>query len=307
METFMSINHSHRVTFVTILSVEFIMGVLGNGFIALVNCMDWVKRRKMSSVDRILTALAISRIALLWVVLLDWWTSVLSPALWNTGKTRRINYTTWIVTNHFCLWLATSLSIFYFLKIAHFSNSIFLYLKFRVQKVVLVTMLVSLVLLSLNITVTNTYFDICIYGSKRNMSYSSSPSNSSHCSKLYFFTNPMFLLVPFTVSGTTFLLLIFSLLKHLKKMQHNANGSRDTVTASLLLYTIFFLFLFVNSWSSGVQERYMIHVFIWTVGVAFPSGHSFVLILGTSKLRRASVLVLWWLRCRCKSVESLDP
>jgi taste receptor type 2 len=38
------------------------MGNLGNGFIALVNCMDWVKRRKMSSVDRILTALAISRI-----------------------------------------------------------------------------------------------------------------------------------------------------------------------------------------------------------------------------------------------------
>jgi hypothetical protein len=35
--------------FTFILSVEFIIGNLGNGFIVLVNCMDWVKRRNMSS------------------------------------------------------------------------------------------------------------------------------------------------------------------------------------------------------------------------------------------------------------------
>ncbi|XP_020006951.1 taste receptor type 2 member 113-like [Castor canadensis] len=300
-------------TFTTILSVEFIMGFLGNGFIALVNCMDWVKRRKMSSVDRILTALAISRIGFIWVVLLDWWVSVLFPTLWMTGKMMRIIYISWTVTNHFCHWLATSLSIFYFLKIANFSNSIFFYLKFRVQKVVLVTMMVSLVVLFWNIVAINTYMDMRMDGCKRNTSYSNSSSNYAQLSKLFSFTNPMFMFIPFSVSGTTFLLLIFSLLRHLKKMQHNANGSRDasslahikalqTVTASLLLYTIFFLSLFIKVWSSEVQQRYLIHLFVRNVGVAFPSGHSFVLILGTSKLRRASVLVLWWLRCRCKSV-----
>ena len=48
------------------LNVEFITGKLGNGFIAVVNIMDWVKRRKISSVDQILTALAISRFTVLW-------------------------------------------------------------------------------------------------------------------------------------------------------------------------------------------------------------------------------------------------
>jgi taste receptor type 2 len=38
-------------TLTMILSVEFLMRNFGNGFIALVNCMNWVKRRKMSSAD----------------------------------------------------------------------------------------------------------------------------------------------------------------------------------------------------------------------------------------------------------------
>ncbi|KAH0505417.1 Taste receptor type 2 member 125 [Microtus ochrogaster] len=54
------------VIFATMLNVEFITGNLGNGFIVLVNIMDWVKRRKISSVDQILTALAISRTIVLW-------------------------------------------------------------------------------------------------------------------------------------------------------------------------------------------------------------------------------------------------
>ena len=55
-----------QVIFVTMFNVEFIIGNFGNGFIALVNIMDWNKRRKISSVDQILTALAISRITMLW-------------------------------------------------------------------------------------------------------------------------------------------------------------------------------------------------------------------------------------------------
>ncbi|XP_006866139.1 PREDICTED: taste receptor type 2 member 7-like, partial [Chrysochloris asiatica] len=44
---------------------EFSIGILGNTFIALVNCMDWIKNRKIVSIDLILISLAISRICLL--------------------------------------------------------------------------------------------------------------------------------------------------------------------------------------------------------------------------------------------------
>ncbi|XP_027622625.1 taste receptor type 2 member 14-like [Tupaia chinensis] len=43
-------------------------GNVGNRFTALVNVIDWAKRRKISSSGQILTALAIPRTGLLWSV-----------------------------------------------------------------------------------------------------------------------------------------------------------------------------------------------------------------------------------------------
>ncbi|KAM7335600.1 hypothetical protein ACRRTK_006077 [Alexandromys fortis] len=83
----MTMNAAVQVISVTILNVEFITGNLGNGFIALVNIMDWVKRRKISSVDQILTALAISRITLLWSLYIMASTFSLYPDAEVTMKT----------------------------------------------------------------------------------------------------------------------------------------------------------------------------------------------------------------------------
>nr|XP_027811715.1 taste receptor type 2 member 14-like [Marmota flaviventris] len=305
-------------TFSVILCVEFITGSLGNGFIALVNCVDWVKRRKISLVDQILTALALSRIGVLWLSLLNWWVSVLYPVQSRTGEMVKRIYVPWTITNHFSIWLATSLCIFYFLKIANFSNSIFLYLKWRIEKVVSVILLISLFLLCLNIVLLNTYIDVWIDRYKGNRTFHYSSRNPSVFSTLLLFTNTMFTFIPFTVSVTTFLLLIFSLWKHLKKMQHNARGLSDTSTMAhvkalqtvivfLLLYTTYFLSFLVQVWSSEFLEKSLIVSFCQTAGIAFPSGHSYVLIVGNSKLKKACLLVLWWLRCRFKDVEPPGP
>ncbi|CAI9166252.1 unnamed protein product [Rangifer tarandus platyrhynchus] len=65
---------------------EFLLGILGNGFIVLVNCIDWIRSRKFSLIDFILTCLAtsrifvllaISRISLLCIILLDCYIMVL--------------------------------------------------------------------------------------------------------------------------------------------------------------------------------------------------------------------------------------
>uniref|UniRef100_A0A8C0VYC1 Taste receptor type 2 n=1 Tax=Castor canadensis TaxID=51338 RepID=A0A8C0VYC1_CASCN len=297
--------------FAIILSVEFMIGNLGNGFIALVNFMDWVERRKMSSVDRILTALAISRLGLLWLTFINWWKNLLFPDLLMSENPFRMTYISWTIISHFNNWLATSLSIFYFLKIGNFSNFILRYLKWRAKKVVSVSLLVSLVLLLSNIILMNTHVDIWIHGYKRNMSYISSVKNSAQFSKLLLLPNFMFTFIPFTISLTTFLLLIFSLWKHLKKMQQNAQGSRDTSTmahvralknmiAFLLLYICFFLSFLVQIWKYEIMQVNLIDLFCHATGTVFPSAHSFVLIMGNRKLRHASVLMLWRLKCRSK-------
>ncbi|XP_038174268.1 taste receptor type 2 member 113-like [Arvicola amphibius] len=299
-------------TFTIFLSVEFLLGILGNGFIALVNCIDWVKRRKISSVDQILTALAISRITMTWFVFLDGWIFVHYPALHLTVKMLRLYLITWTVINHCNFWLTTSLSIFYFLKIANFSNTIFLYLKFRVKNAILVTLLVSLFLLSLNIVVMKIYCDMCIDDVQRNVSHISRLYNYAHICRFLLFTNPMFSFAPFVTSLANFLLLIFSLWRHLKNMQHNAKGSRDvstvahiraleTIIISVLLYTIYFFSYLVMVWSSDSQEKYLIFLSVWTLGNAALSAHPFVLIWANRRLRWAFLLVLLLLRYRLKT------
>ncbi|KAM5174158.1 taste receptor type 2 member 14-like [Callospermophilus lateralis] len=221
---------------------------------------------------------------------------------------------TWTVTNHFNLWFSTNLSIFYFLKIANFSNSIFLYLKWRVKKVVFVILLMSLILLFLNIVLINISNEIWIGGHESNMSYSSNLRKFAQFSRFFSFTNCMFMSIPFTVSLLAFFLLISSLWKHLKKMQHNGRGSRDACTlvhmkvlqigiTFLILYSIFFLSFVTQASGSEFHGEKLVVLFCWAAGIAFPSSHSLVLILGNGKLRQALLSVLWWLRCRSRDAE----
>ena len=47
---------------------ESVLGVLGNGFIGLVNCINCVKNKKISTLSLILTGLASSRFCLIWII-----------------------------------------------------------------------------------------------------------------------------------------------------------------------------------------------------------------------------------------------
>ncbi|XP_038174232.1 taste receptor type 2 member 140-like [Arvicola amphibius] len=295
-------------------SVEFLMGTLCNAFTVLVNIMDWVKRRKISLIDQILTTLAISRIAFLFSLTVQAFVYKWYPAIIITRRIVRQTCIFFTVTNHFSVWLATCLSILYFLKIASFSNSIFLHLKWRVKKMVLGTLLASLLLLFLNVLVIDINMDVIIYRIEANIFFRAISSNYSQVARLIVLTNTMFTLIPFTVTLTVFLLLIFSLWRHLKNMHYNAQGSRDVSTAVhikalqmvvtfLLLYSIFFLSLLLQFYGIKYKQKNSVSLLLWVIGVAFPSGHSCVLILGNTKLRHTFISMVWWLRCRLSAVE----
>ncbi|XP_006164893.1 taste receptor type 2 member 14-like [Tupaia chinensis] len=307
-----------QTTGTIIICVEFMIGKVGNGFIVLVNFIDWVKRRKISLADQILTALAISRIAVLWLVFTNWWISTFYPTLYMVEKTLRIFNVVWVVTNHFSIWLATCLSIFYFLKIANFSNSVFLYLKWRVKKVVSVILLVSLVFFFFNIILINIHINAWFDVYKGNMTCTASLINYVQFSHFLLLTNASFTFIPFVVTLITFLLLMSSLWKHLRTMQRDAQGPRDASTkahittmksiiAFLLLYAIFFLSYIIPAWNFDFWEKRLTIMFCQLAALAFPSGHSCVLILVNHKLRQTSLLVLWWLRCRLKGGDSSGP
>ncbi|XP_006164883.1 taste receptor type 2 member 20-like [Tupaia chinensis] len=296
------------IIFSTPVMIQFFLGNFANGFIALVNFIDWVKKRKISSADRILTALAVSRIGLLCVILMHWYISVFDPDFSNT-KVRIIIHSAWILANHFSIWLATSLSIFYLLKIANFSNCIFLNLKRNVTNVILVILLGTLVFLLCHLVVGLMNVSMQQRQHERNGTWETKLRNTVYLSAMAVATLENFL--PFTVSLISFLLLIYSLCKHLKKMQLHGKGSQDTSTkvhvkalqtviSFLLLIVIYFLSLVISFWNSDRQSHKTVLVLCQAIGIIYPSSHSFFLIWGNRKLKQSFLSVLWQLKCWLK-------
>ncbi|XP_062051206.1 putative taste receptor type 2 member 33 [Lepus europaeus] len=283
---------------------EFVVGNFANVFIALVNCIDWAKNQKISTADAILTALAVSRIGLLWVILLNWCSTVFNPAL-HPSEMRIIVSNTWTVTNHFSLWLTASLSIFYLLKIANFSNLTFLYLKKRIKSVVVETMLVNFVFLVCYLVVLNIGQSIQREELEGNATWKIKLRDIVQLSSMTVLT--LVNLIPFTVSLICFLLLTCSLCKHLRNMQLHGLGSRDpstqvhvkavqTVLSFLLLSAMYFLALIISFWSSGKSMSKLSHMFCQAIGIIYPANHSFVLIWGNKKLKQNFRSLLWQVR-----------
>ncbi|XP_028636706.1 taste receptor type 2 member 117-like [Grammomys surdaster] len=304
-------------TLAIIFFIELVIGVTGNGFVALIYCMDWVKRKRMSLVNQILIALSIFRIVYLCSLFISLFISFSYLDLSTTSGVIHVINNVWIIVNHFCIWLVTCLSVLYFLKISNFSNSLFLYLKWRVEKVVSVKLLVSLVLLILNILLMNLEINICINECQRNISCSFVSYYQARCHRQVLSVHIFFLSVPFVLSLTTFLLLIFSLWTHHKRMQQHVQGCRDartmahfkalkTVIAFLLLHSIFILSILIQIWNYELVTKPHFIVFCLVVHAAFPSFHSYVLIVGDMKLRQACLSVLWWLKCRQNYTETSD-
>ncbi|EHH20510.1 Taste receptor type 2 member 50, partial [Macaca mulatta] len=291
--------------FSVLILVLFVLGNFANGFIALVNFIDWVKRKKISLADQILTALAVSRVGLLWALLLNWYLTELNPAFYSV-ELRITSYNAWVVTNHFSMWLAASLSIFYLLKIANFSNLSFLNLKRRVRSIILVILLGSLLFLVCHLLAVNMDENMWTEEYEGNMTGKMKLRNAAHLS--YMTVTTLWSFIPFMLSLISFLMLIFSLCKHLKKMQLHGEGSRDpsttvhikalqTLISFLLLCAIFFLFLIISVWSPRRLQNEPVFMVCKAVGNIYLSFDSFVLIWRTKKLKHIFLLILCQIRC----------
>ncbi|XP_016075959.1 PREDICTED: taste receptor type 2 member 7-like [Miniopterus natalensis] len=292
---------------------EFSVGILGNAFIGLVNCKDWIKNKKIASIDLILTSLAVSRICLLCIILLDCFTLVLYPDVYATGKQMRIVDFFWTLTNHLNVWFATCLSIFYFLKIAHFFHPLFLWMKWRIDRMIPGILLVCLALaLFMSLPTAenlNDDFRLCVKAKwKTNLTLRCRVNKVQYASKKVYFN--LLTLFPFSVSLISFLLLIFSLWRHVRQMQLNATGLRDpstdahmgamkAVISFLLFFVAYYLAFLVATSSYFIPETELAVLIGELIALIYPSSHSFILILGNNKLRQASLRVL------CKVTHTL--
>ncbi|XP_059536931.1 taste receptor type 2 member 50-like [Myotis daubentonii] len=297
-----------QIFFSMLIMTGFILGNFANGFIALVNCIDWIKKHKISCADQILTALAVSRIGLLWIIVLNWYATMFNLPFYSSEVSTTV-FMAWIVNHHFCLWLATSLSILYFLKIANFSCLLFLHLKWRAERVVIMILWGNLFILVCHLTVASIDKKMKMNDYEGNATWKTNLRDNVRLSSMTVFTLANF--IPLTMSLTAVLLLIFSLWKHLKNMQLSGKGTQDpstevhlramqTVLSFLLLFVIHFLAQIIPIWRPQTLQNNSVLMLCEVLGIMHPSTHSLILIWGNKKLRQAFLSFLWQLRCWLK-------
>ncbi|CAO2606918.1 Taste receptor type 2 member 120 [Lemmus lemmus] len=281
---------------------EFLLGNCVNIFIILVNTIDCIKRRKVSSADRIITALAVSRTGILWAMLMNWHSTVFTADTYSV-QIRVWGRITWEVNNHFSNWLGTILSMVYLFKIANFSNPLFLHLKRKTEKVLLVIFLGTFLLLVSYVGVINISKIAWVSDYEGNVTSRNKLKDITGLANLHLFG--MINIIPFCISLTCVLLLIYSLGKHIRNMKYHGNGCQDTstrvhikalqtVVSFLLLYATYSLCVVISGWN---LHNTPVFLFFITIGAIYPTGHSFILIWGNQKLKRALQLYLKQVRC----------
>ncbi|XP_032015517.1 taste receptor type 2 member 10 [Hylobates moloch] len=296
--------------FIFVVITESVFGVLGNGFIGLVNCIDCAKN-KLSTIGFILTGLAISRIFLIWIIITDGFINIFSPDIYASGNLIEYISYFWVIINQSSMWFATSLGIFYFLKIANFSNYIFLWLKSRTNMVLPFTIVFLLISLLLN------FAHIAKILNDRKMK-NDTVWHLNIYKREYFIKQVLLnlgVIFFFTLSLITCVLLIISLWRHNRQMQSNVTGLRDSNTeahvkamkvlvAFIILFILYFIGMAIEISYFTVPENKLLLMFGITTTAIYPWGHSFILILGNSKLKQASLRVLQQLKC-CEKRKNL--
>ncbi|XP_007522394.2 taste receptor type 2 member 4-like [Erinaceus europaeus] len=105
------------------------VGLLANLFIAVVNYKSWMQNHRISSSDRILFSLAITRFLMLGSFLLLVIYQFLFPLVLRSVFILIFSRLCWVFLESTSLWFMTLLNTLYCVKITNFQHSVFLLLK----------------------------------------------------------------------------------------------------------------------------------------------------------------------------------
>ncbi|XP_021019706.1 taste receptor type 2 member 42 [Mus caroli] len=291
----------------------FITGMLGNMFIGLANCSDWVKNQKITFINFIMVCLAASRIISVLMLFIDATILELAPHFYYSYSLVKCSDIFWVITDQLSTWLATCLSMFYLFKIAHIPHPLFLWMKWRLRGLLVVFLVFSLFLLIFYFLLLET---LPIWGDiyltlKSNLTLFSGTIKTTAFRKIIVFD--LIYLVPFLVSLASLLLLFLSLVKHSRNLDLISTTSEDSITkihkkamkmleSFLILFIIHIFFMQLARWLLFLFPMSRSINFILLTLNIFPLTHSFILILGNSKLRQRAMRILQHLKSQLQEL-----
>ncbi|KAM7130466.1 taste receptor type 2 member 40-like [Ciconia maguari] len=300
---------------ISIVGIEVVVGLIGNGFITAVNIINWIKSKKISSADMILIFLSTSRF-ILQVIILMYIYSLYFADVFNLTSMYKAFGTVWMFVHHASLWFSTWLYVLYCVKIINVTQWLLLQIKLRIAGMVPWLLLGSLVISSVTslplLWITpSTYLYSSTGNCKENSTALITDWDSSHLYLfLLYFVGCFF---PLVLSVVTSALLITSLWKHTKKMQCYIDTFRDPlidVHRTAIKSIISFLILYLSSFVAQVllilstsQSKDVVKVAVsLVVAGVYPSIHSIILIIVNSKLKLAFRMLCQNLKCHLENM-----
>ncbi|XP_010603625.1 taste receptor type 2 member 1-like [Fukomys damarensis] len=291
------------------LPIHFLMAVIQfltvffiNGFIVLVNIMDFIKHRQMAPLDLLISCLATSRICQQVLTFLVHLTHL--SIIKNMKFTEY--YILFMFVNICGIWLATWLGVFYCVKIATFPHPLFFWLKMRISKLVPWLILGSILYASVCTGIHTIY----IWTITQKFFINFFHKNATQTEEIDIIPFSLLFIhftVPLIVLFIAVLLLIFSLGRHTQNMRIIATGTRDHSRTSLfraMLSILSFLILYFSHYTIIILFFFHIlqfgsfsFVFCTVVAGIYPSIHSVILILGNPKLKQKAKMSLLCGQC----------
>ncbi|XP_066475567.1 taste receptor type 2 member 4-like [Tiliqua scincoides] len=271
-----------------------VVGLMGNGFIMIANCLEWIRNKTLSASDMILLALSVFRLLFLGTTL-----GIYSFSLRDVSRPRPVPgfiVFLWSFLNAVSLWVATCLAVLYCMKIVNFTQPLLVKMKLRISGMI-PQLLLGSVLASLLVSLPYIWLDpryhYCnVTKGLLNNSNGTCPSILySEFSAIVYITgtSPSFLI--FLVSSA---LLIHSLLQHVKKMKRNAEGLRDQrmdIHMNAIKNLISFLILYSANYAAEIIVTLFGSPWMTVIAIVmvstYHSGHPLILIAMNSKLKEA--------------------
>ncbi|XP_042303644.1 taste receptor type 2 member 40-like, partial [Sceloporus undulatus] len=193
-------------------------GILGNGFIVVVNGQQWLQSKKMVLCDILLTSLSTSRFI------------AQSTILISTFFPKIFIYFSWMFSNMVSHWCATWLIVFCCVKVTNFANPLFLWIKARIN--VLIPRM-----LGMSILVSMVFFlSLLVSFFEHKECYNVTeilPGNASGnevCNNTFIVFVPLefsFSSTNFFLSTTASILLLISLQRHTRNLKKSGLGVKD--------------------------------------------------------------------------------
>ncbi|XP_008157895.3 taste receptor type 2 member 16 [Eptesicus fuscus] len=241
------IPNKRTVFFMIIYLLESLTIIVQSSLIVAVLSREWVQVKRLSPVDMILISLGVCRFCLQWSSVLYNFCSYFNPdnELWYIGVI-------WEFTNTLIFWLTSLLAIVYCVKVSSFTYAIFLWLRWRILRLIPRLLLGSLMISCVTIIASAIRHHL----KSQLTSMMQLPGNNTETETLKTFLEKYYasqhlamLFIPFLLFLTATILLIASLSQHLRQIRHhNAGHSKSSmkVHATALKFFAFFLIYFTS-------------------------------------------------------------